>query len=220
MLGWRLASIAVLVVVVVSGCNDGAETPSGFPTSRDSLAFTQQDVAALLELGGMSAEQREIVERSGKTGVVTFDDYQQAVMANIDCLKDAALNPHDVETSTAGGQPQILYVVGSNPKFSEAVNDDLMSACARENSDAVVQLYSHNPGATQRAVEVQDKVFAADVTACLTNAGYDLSDAPGHTWRDLAGKVLYEQTDNSTVLCILDTGIAEAGLNLPIPEGE
>jgi len=216
----RMATWAALIVLAASGCSSSAShVPEAFGATRDPSAFTMQDLRVLLDQEGMSEEQRAIVERAGETGFVAFDDYQQAVMANLECLREAGLNPHDVETITTGGQPLITYVIGSNPALSEDANQQLMDGCTRANSDAVEQLYSRNPGAAQRSVEAQDTHFAQAVTDCLVAAGYSVSDEEGKTWRDVAGKVLYEQTDNATVVCILNTGVAENGINLPIPEG-
>ena len=174
----------------------------------------------LLAQEGMSDAQREVVVRAGKSGEVSFDDYHQAVMATIECLKDAGLNPHDVETITTGGQPLIVYVIGSNAKNTDAVNDELIDSCAHTNSDAVEQLYARNPGAAGKSIEAQDANFGAEITACLEAGGYHVSEAEGETWRDVAGRVIYEQTDNATAMCILDTGVADHGLVLPKPPGD
>lgn len=216
--GWRALAVT-LAAIAICGCDDQPRIQDGFSSTRDPVAFTEQEVQALLAQSGMSADQREIVERAGESGVVSFADYQAAVTANIECLQDAGLNPRDVETTTNGGQAQILYVIGSAPGLTEDANQQLIDVCAQTNSSAVEQLYLRNPGAAQLAVEVQDAIFAVAITECLTAGGYTVSDSEGATWRDLAGKVIFEQTDTATVTCILDTGVAETGLVLPKPQG-
>lgn len=223
---------ALLAIVALAGCTPEPPSPSGERdataiterdpnafTDRDPTAFTEQDVQVLLSRAGISEAQRNILERAARTGEVPFDDYQEAVMAHLECLRDAGLSPRDVETKADAGQPIIHYVVNSKPGLSDEVNDQLMDTCAAMHVGAVEELYARNPGAAQEAIEVTDRNFRAPVTACLTAGGYEVSEAEGHSWRELTGKVLYEQTDNPTVVCILETGVAEAGLMLPIPEG-
>lgn len=219
--GERLREIPWLVaaLVAIAGCAAGdTQVPDAFDVTRDPSAFTRQEVDVLLQQGEMTPAQRDVVRRAGETGSVTFDDYQQSVFANIECLREAGLNPREIETSSASGQPIITYVIGSNAALSELANQEAMDRCASANSNAVEQLYSRNPGAAQRAIEVQDATFAASVKDCLVAGGYQVSDQEGSTWRDVAGDVLYRQTDNGTVMCILETGVADNGINLPIPE--
>lgn len=216
----RVAPWILALLAAIGGCAHVAPpAPDAFSPTRDPLAFTQQEVDLLLQQSSLTDAQRDVVRRAGETGFVTFDDYQQAIYANLDCLREAGLNPRDIETTSNSGQPIVTYVIGSNAALSDDANQAAIDSCARAHSAAVEQLYSRNPGAAQRAIEVQDAMFAGAVTDCLMAGGYSVADQEGRTWRDVAGEVLYNQTDNATLLCILDTGVAESGLILPIPEG-
>jgi len=124
-----------VVLIVAAACTrtDGT-TPPDLEFQRQIQAARDRELSAALT--DAPPEQKEIL----RDGVVTFDEYERAVLATIACLRDAGVEVIDIRPSDDGTSIDFTY--GGVPDEGADALEEVFNRCWDRHVSYVADLYS------------------------------------------------------------------------------
>lgn len=189
---------AVLAATFLAGCSSEAPTPTS--SSDTEFASRVSSVIARAESGGASDAQLEILRDAQLAGVLEFEPYESSIDATFECFRAQGIDYQSNGVDTGRGFPEITYMVAgpeSGP-LPEA------TACEREHSAFVAELYQVQPA----SVQASEKQFIAALPVlipCLREAG--LLPASGDPTTDEVHDAIWAGFDS------VEDGSAPAGFD-------
>ncbi|MCL2454028.1 MAG: hypothetical protein FWD18_01810 [Micrococcales bacterium] len=151
-----LALVPVALVASLGGCShDGASGP----------LFSDEDIAAMPEF------QRNILE----DGVVTYAEYESAVIAQRSCLEEAGYSPGEIE-DIGGGQIGFIVEVDYSHEPDPAAADALFLATDRHCNEEYL-FYVGTAWAESQVITdpAERERLRAQFASCLKDAGLRVS---------------------------------------------
>lgn len=159
-----VAALAIAVAIVSTACSADGNSQQQFNSAVDEL--TQRAIADALD------EAPRAQQEALSDGVVTFAEYEAAVLGTLSCLSDAGVKVFDVGRSPDG--KSITYTYGGVPDDRVDTLEAIYNDCRDSHSSFVEEVYS-----IQNAVpaqEHQDRL--AKAAACIAQIGIAVPPEP------------------------------------------
>ncbi len=155
--------LVAIAVVTVAACSTHSHGPDSFDDRQAQLRH------AVISRG--LAEAPDTQKRMLEDGIVSFPEYESAILATIGCLQDAGIAVTEIARSPDG--ETIEYTYGGVPESELDALDDTYDRCRNEHSVYVEELYSVQNAESNE--QYQERLASAH--ACIGELGIDLPES-------------------------------------------
>jgi hypothetical protein len=182
-----LTTICLVVGLLSTACGGDSPSTTTSISSGESYQLTSDQKSRA------NKEASEFEQSLLEDGVLTFDEYEQATFAAVECMKSAGFGigpgdgpevPENTEGPRLTSRGKYTYNPFSPPNFNKDEFIRIVTECKRRYSDVVDFFWAIKTAPT----EVELQTMRASIGSCLRDTGHEVPEHPSSL--DLA-RVMY-----------------------------